>query len=113
MHLPVDVIDRTQTISCADLIKRGGAAAATLVVTVNAHVPAFSDRAPCKVLCVDETGESIDLVFFIPGANSDGISRGRSAWIKVCFPCYFKNSLASDGSCCRLLKTCQSDLPAS
>ncbi|MDX1482925.1 MAG: ATP-dependent DNA helicase RecG [Alphaproteobacteria bacterium] len=59
-HLPTGLIDR----SFQPLVKDAPAGRiATLLLTVDKHVPAPNRRLPYKVLCSDETGE-VELVFF-------------------------------------------------
>jgi ATP-dependent DNA helicase RecG len=59
-HLPTGLIDRSFQPKVKDA---PGGRIATLVLTVDKHVPAPSRRLPYKVLCSDDTGTA-ELVFF-------------------------------------------------
>ena len=59
-HRPVAIIDRRNSPKIANL-KSGEIA--TIIVTIEKHVPAFNKRMPYRVVCSDETG-IMSLVYF-------------------------------------------------
>lgn len=64
-HLPVGVIDRSYRPTLANAVP---GSIATLVITVDEHVPSPNRRVPYRVRCHDDTGE-LTLVFFNPRAD--------------------------------------------
>ena len=59
-HRPVAIIDRRNSPKIANL-KSGEIA--TIILTIEKHVPAFNKRMPYRVICSDETG-IMSLVYF-------------------------------------------------